>query len=123
ASTAGGDAAAHRRRHARRGAVPALPEVQSLRHLRRPRLTPAPPVRLQRLAGQVDDQVDVTRFYPPPIGISCPAHRAVVVQPVDQLPGQAKLDPLISVEVEELSAVNPERGLAVELRRPLFDVR
>jgi hypothetical protein len=30
---------------------------------------------------------------------------------------------LISVEVDELAAVDPERGLAVELRRPLLDLR
>jgi hypothetical protein len=58
-----------------------------------------------------------------PVGRAAPAQSALVVQPGDQLAGEADLDPIVAVCVDEFATVDPERRLAVELGGPLLDAR
>jgi hypothetical protein len=57
-----------------------------------------------------------------PVGGPAPAERPVVVEPVDQLAGEADLDPSLAVRMDELAAVDPQSRFAVELRRALLDL-
>src|SRR5262245_904257 len=68
------------------------------------------------LACEVEDQVALALVDHDPVGGSRSSQDAVVLEPVDELAREADLDPRL-VRVDDLTAVDPDRGLPRPLRR------
>src|SRR5919201_4314420 len=79
-------------------------------------------IRVDRYGEQLDDELLVGGREPDPVGGARALPEADVVARRDPLSRQADLE-LVAVQVEDLAAVEPERGRAVELRRPRLELR